>query len=496
MLLTNLVVGACVPASRSEDPHLPAPHQQAAQAALHDAAAAALHRAQTELARSAAQHGLVHALAQAAAQRPRCGTGTPAALEEDGLSRLLTAAMARLDPAVRPPSERLQVHVRIVHRAPLGSCHSRASVVRGPAFYHAASLVKVPLAAALLGQVAPAGSDPEAWQPLLDRPARLLRRQVATSEGRVALEVPSDPMSLGQWLEQTIVVSDNDAYNALLDVVGLDEGNAWLHAAGYPGMVLQNRFDQGRRPRAALGFHPAVVFLDAEGHEISWRPARSSERYPFALPDPGTQVGTAHVTWRTRERVERPWDLSFANRMPLDEGTDLVLNLLDPGADGSGGDLPIHPAARAQLLDWMEQAPPPLAPYTDWQRRAAFHPVIPGLDTALGPDAYRVGGKVGWSFGFFSWMGYFAPHHSEYWVVVGMVIYANRNDVINDGRYEYETLARPWVAAVAAELAAVVWPVDVAVAAARRGVAGGSDAATFAVLAPSTNGAAPAPATD
>lgn len=496
VLLGCLVWGACFPASRSEDSPLPAPQAQAVEVELHDAAASAAQRARFDLARTTASHAVQQGVARVLMQRPDCGDGSPAALDEARLAGLLDRAMAQVDPAVRPRDERLQVHVRIVHRASLGSCHTRAAIVRGPAFYHAASLVKVPLAAALLGQVAPPGAAAEAWSPLLERPARLLPRNVATADGRVALEVPPNPMSFAQWLQQSLVVSDNDAYNALLDVVGLEAGNAWLHAAGYPGMVLQNRFDQGRRPRAALGFHPAVVHLDAEGHETSWQPARASERYPFALPDVGTQVGTAHLTWRTRERVAAPWDLSFTNRVPLDEATDLVLNLLDPSADGPRGDLPIHPQARALMLDWMEQAPPPLAPYTDWQRRAAFHPVIPGLDTALGPDTYRVGGKVGWSFGFFSWMGYFAPHQSDYWVVVGVVIYANRNDVINDARYEYETLARPWVAAVAAELAAVVWPVQVTQGAAQRAVSTAWNTALRTVLHPASEGGQPAPVSD
>jgi hypothetical protein len=61
------------------------------------------------------------------------------------------------------------------------------------------------------------------------------------------------------------------------------------------------------------------------------------------------------------------------------------------------------------------------------------------------PANIRVFNKVGWSYGFLTDASYVADfaHHIEYMLTA--TIYVNSDDILNDDKYEYESIGRPFL---------------------------------------------------
>ena len=61
------------------------------------------------------------------------------------------------------------------------------------------------------------------------------------------------------------------------------------------------------------------------------------------------------------------------------------------------------------------------------------------------PDNVRVFNKVGWAYGFLTDASYVVDfaHNTEY--MLAATIYANSDDTLNDDKYEFETVGRPFL---------------------------------------------------
>lgn len=61
------------------------------------------------------------------------------------------------------------------------------------------------------------------------------------------------------------------------------------------------------------------------------------------------------------------------------------------------------------------------------------------------PNNVRVFNKVGWSYGFLTDASYVADfaHNTEF--MLAATIYVNKDDTLNDDKYEYETVGHPFL---------------------------------------------------
>jgi hypothetical protein len=69
------------------------------------------------------------------------------------------------------------------------------------------------------------------------------------------------------------------------------------------------------------------------------------------------------------------------------------------------------------------------------------------------PPGVRVFNKVGWSYGFLIDVSYVADFANSVEFMLAATIYVNSDDVLNDGRYEYDAIGHPFLF----ELGQAIW---------------------------------------
>ncbi len=61
------------------------------------------------------------------------------------------------------------------------------------------------------------------------------------------------------------------------------------------------------------------------------------------------------------------------------------------------------------------------------------------------PEGVRVFNKVGWSYGFLTDVSYVADFKNNIEYMLAATVYVNSDEVINDDKYEYETVGHPFL---------------------------------------------------
>lgn len=361
----------------------------------------------------------------------------PAADDADLLARVLRDAgpQSRRLLAARDEFE-LQVLWTRCSRSGSGNwqvAREHALGERRERWFAAASFVKLPLVALLLEQLCTRG--------LIDRLDHL-RVEVDASAACAPLPAAAE----GGWpllrlLRAMCVVSDNRAYNALFELLGSDAIHRRLAELGYNDCRLAARLGCGGPRPGKL----AARVLDAAG-EVVWDSPRETveQRQPFpfgralkgrAWMQGGRQTAGAH-------------DFSDSNFMPLADVQRMTLEL------GSGqplGDAPafaLCPVARRVLAQVMAMAPRECPdPVYPSQQFADDHAkwLVP-LDAAGHlPEGLRIASKNAQSYGYIGDSAFIVDTARDIAFGLSAVLFVDRDGVLNDGRYAYADIGRPFL---------------------------------------------------
>ncbi len=298
-----------------------------------------------------------------------------------------------------------------VHRASFGDVEGYA---------YPASAIKLPVADVSVGadttfELSALPAPPPAPCDGAPTPERTPRRDV----------VPRDAITAA--LER----SDNAAFNDMYDLGGRDEIRRVLSEAGYDGIRLTHRLARSPESRRANDRLPTVTVSG-----VTWRAGGTSPSPP-PLDVAGVQAGAAYID-ACGARVDAPLSFTEHNAASLDDLARLLMNVLEPEADGAAGDLALSETSRELLLAAMRRDPHAAEP-------ASWHaPLWPGLLAADAGDVEH-GSRPGWAYGFFTDVGW--VRSDDVLVVYAVHLFVDDDGVLNDNAYRYDDLARPVVAA-------------------------------------------------
>ncbi len=265
----------------------------------------------------------------------------------------------------------------------------------------------------------------------LDTPIRYEDLRGRTS----ALEV-----TLRQDLERALVVSDNDAYNRLFELVGREELGARIARWGLTSTRVVHRVGDGRGPTA-----PGMWLLGDGG------PTRVSSRGGPIAPLPpiaGLRVGVAHVDPRGH-LVPEPLDFSEKNRIGLRDLQDLLVAVTRPDLLDEQRAPRISTSDRAALLGILRMLPSETSPRGLPRPPRALDAQLKPLHAAVAaamPDAsIATYGKSGRAYGFTVVSSYIVDETTKRSAFVAIAMYTNDDETLNDDLYDYATVADPFV---------------------------------------------------
>jgi hypothetical protein len=355
------------------------------------------------------------------------GCGEP--YEWDGdLQHLLASQPERFGTVLQdPPRFRVQILYTQIDRDAENRPTFRSFAYRldPDEYFYPASTVKLPTAALALEKLRALDVTG------LDR----------DTEMRTGDEAPGK--SVGRYVREVLLVSDNQAFNRLYDFVGQRPLNDSLRGKGFAGTRIMHRLETVLSVEENRRTGP-VRFL-ADDTVVYEQPAAYSD-VDLAAPEP-ILLGEAEIVGG--ERLERPKDFAVKNAYPLQAQHDVIKALMFPD------DVP--PAMRFDLGDddyaflYRNMSGYPgesgISEYADPGRYPEGYVkfLMFGGDAPRVPDHLRIFNKVGDAYGFLTDAAYIVDFENNVEFILAATIYTNANRTFNDDRYEYDEIALPFM---------------------------------------------------
>jgi len=317
-------------------------------------------------------------------------------------------------------------------------------------FFHPASLVKLTVAALALEKLNDLGI----------RGVGQATRMTTEAGGPCQTSVDRDGTSetgfpsVGHYVERMLLTSDNEAYNRLYEFLGQRHVHDRLGELGYPDVRIVDRFDSRCDGTANRRTNP-VFFSSATG-EVLHRQAAAQSAIVYPHPLGRVSWGTAYVGPRGRV-VRKPKDFTRSNFFPLEDAHAMLQRVLFPESVSESERFRFHPDDYTLLLRNLSRYPRE-APYLPPGRKAPpdsvkKYLIYGGAVERIDNDRLRVFNVVGRSYGFVSETAFIVDLDRKIEFFLSAVIYVNRDGILNDGKYEYETVGLPFFA----ELGKVVY---------------------------------------
>lgn len=390
--------------------------------------------------------------------RAASAAAAPAPVKDSSLVRGILASHPGLAPVVADAAgHRLQVGVGLVEPRAGG----RPVLVQhgfrlGAEYFYPASAVKLFAAVAALERLAELRRETDL--PLdLDTP--LVFHPLFPGEELEAHD-PSNlaggHLTVRHELRKLFLVSDNQAFNRLYELVGQDRLAASLARAGLRGARIVHRLDEART--AAENRRSPRIELVGAGFRHAL-PARDAPPLPEPPPLPGLAAGRAYLAGG--ELVPEPFDFTAKNRFPLAELQRGLCMVVRPDVDcGGGPGFALSAADREALTDAMRQLPresanPVYDPAEVPDDFVKF--VLPGLRRVVPAERLAVYDKTGQAYGFTTENAYVVDLATGRSFFLAATLYTNADGVLNDDHYEYSEVALPFLADLGEAVARRLW---------------------------------------
>lgn len=309
------------------------------------------------------------------------------------------------------------------------------------AYYYPASLVKF-LAAAVLLEVLIEKDIPLDATPVFDT--------VNACGSTRFVELSKQKITFKQILTELMVVSDNHFYNLLYHFITPEVLNNKLKAKGARNTKIYRAFT-GCSKLDQLHTYPFKV-IDDKGEIIykqaeTWLDTNTISQLYTETPE--RMFGSKHEN-AEGDIVSGPYDLNFNIEIPLEDIHLLFTKFLYPfKLKGEQWNLP------AEKMKFLKEI---MILYTNeisssYRSLKHLTPDVYKFASAIPGDMeVRTISKLGLSYGFASEIAYIEIPGTHEGMILSYSVYVNENDVVNDGEYEYEEVARPFAESLVTDL--------------------------------------------
>jgi len=308
-------------------------------------------------------------------------------------------------------------------------------------YFNPASTVKLPLALLALEKLNTLRSKGIDRNTTMLTDSSFTHQSSATSDSSAANGLPS----ISQYIKKIFLVSDNDAYNRLYEFLGQQYINESLSKKGYANTRITRRFvpmteDENRHTNA-------IRFMDGSTLLLMQPPAVSGFKFDFSKK---VLVGKAYYD-RNEQLVQAPMDFTTHNKLALTDLQQMLQAAIFPAS------LPSQKRFNISAEDYKF-----LHRYTSM---LPFESRFPNYDTSeffnsytkffmyragktVPPKNIRIFNKAGWSYGFLTDAAYIVDFESRTEFMLTASIYVNSDQVLNDDKYDYETIGYPFFAEI------------------------------------------------
>lgn len=249
--------------------------------------------------------------------------------------------------------------------------------------------------------------------------------------------------SIAHFIKKALLVSDNDAYSRMYEFVGQQTTNRSLHAKGYQDTRITHRFVR-MTPDENRHTNP-VRFIRENGTLIYAQPAAfNQDAFDFRRI---AKIGKGYLT-ASDSLVHEPFDFTTRNKYPLEAFQQTLQSVMFPQSVPARQRFNLTDSDYTLMRQYLSQFPGETN-YPKYDAEQYYDSYVKfffrdSLHRTL-PEGVRVFNKVGWAYGFMTDASYVADFKNRVEFMLSATIYVNRDEILNDNQYEYESVAHPFL---------------------------------------------------
>lgn len=306
-------------------------------------------------------------------------------------------------------------------------------------YFYCASLVKLPCSVLALEKLNELKLDKNAV--MFTDSANTCQRSVKT-DTTAANGYPS----IAQYIKRMLLVSDNVAYGRVYEFLGVDYLHNRLAELGYPNMRIVHRFDGGCKSADHTTTNPVSFYSDNLKLLYHQKQQVASKAYPNPL---GTvKVGKAYYNAQNK-KINEPKDFSSMNYISLQNIHSILQRVIFNAYQPKAQQFNLSKEDQSFLMRYLTMLPRESShPTYDKSYHDSYKKYFMYGDSKkpiLDQDV-KITNIVGQSYGFMIDCAYIHNDKENIEFMLSAVIYANEDGIINDGKYEYGTIAMPFLA--------------------------------------------------
>lgn len=248
--------------------------------------------------------------------------------------------------------------------------------------------------------------------------------------------------SISHYIKKILLVSDNDAYNRLYELLGQDYINQKLKEKGLKNTIINHRLSLVMSPEENRHFNP-IRFISAEGETLIRIPERETSSIYKNIGNPKL----AEAFQSGGELIPEPMDFTFKNRFSISDFHGVVQRIIFPELFEENERFHISDSDREFILEYMSMYPgqsdfPAYDSNEFYDSYSKFYKF--GTSKEAIPSNFKIYNKTGQAYGHLLDGSYFVDEEKGIEFFVTAVIYVNKNNTLNDNQYEYDEIGFPF----------------------------------------------------
>ena len=252
--------------------------------------------------------------------------------------------------------------------------------------------------------------------------------------------------SVAHYIRKMLLVRDNLSYGRIYEFLTPDYIHDELSERGYGSMRIVHRFDGGCSGKSNLITNP-VTFYDSKNQKLFAQPETTSNKN-YDNPLGTVKIGRGHLN-SGGKKINEPKDFTTYNFMHLQQINDILKWLVFQPVAPENKKFNIKEEDRKFLLKYLslyprESTSPRYNSKNYYDSYKKYFLYGDSKKTITNEDI-RIFNIVGQSYGFMVDCAYIVDFNTNTEFMLSAVIYANEDGIINDGKYEYKSVALPYL---------------------------------------------------
>ncbi|MBC7829135.1 MAG: serine hydrolase [Chitinophagaceae bacterium] len=305
-------------------------------------------------------------------------------------------------------------------------------------YYNPASTVKMPLAFLALEKLNKMKSKDVNKYTSMQFDSSYEKQSTQYKDSTSENQLPS----IAHYIKKAFLISDNDAYNRLYQFTGQQTIHRSLKEKGYLNIRIPRQF-MGFTTEQNRHSNP-IRFIHQDGSLIYAQPAAyNTDSFDFSH---AVKIGKAYLN-RNDSLVNEPFDFTVHNNLPLEAMQQLLQSVMFPTSVPEKQRFDLSKDDYHFLHRYLSQYPSETS-YPKYDDSVYYDSYVKFFfrdSTHKMPAHIRVFNKVGWAYGFLTDISYVTDFKNKVEYMLTATLYVNKDEVLNDNKYEYETTGWPFL---------------------------------------------------